>query len=194
MTKTFSLFIFIALGLHSYGQNNIGFKFGVNFSNVKTSNGNNFTTVLNFNTGVVAKFKLRDKFILNTEVLLSNKGFNSLVIPSGTTATNLTYLSVPILLEYQPTKKFYFQLGPEFNFLINARMKNSSVNRRISEKYNKFDLAIAGGLGFNIFKNFNLETRYSLGLSQIRENENIFGSYKNRTFQVNLIYFLKRRK
>ncbi len=107
-------------------------------------------------------------------------------------ATNLAYFSVPVLLEYEQTKKFYFQLGPEFNFLIKARMKNSSFNE--SEDYNKFDLAIVGGVGFNVLRNFNLETRYSLGLSQIKKNENIFGSYNTRTFQVNLIYFLKNRK
>jgi opacity protein-like surface antigen len=78
--------------------------------------------------------------------------------------------------------------------LINARIKNSSINESVSENYNKFDFAIAGGIGYNLFKNFNLETRYSLGLSQIRKNENIFGSYNTRTFQVNIIYFLKRRK
>lgn len=194
MNKIFALLFFIAPGLHSYGQNNIGFKFGVNVSNVKSSSGNDFTTLVNFNTGIIAKLKLKDKFMLNTELLLSNKGFNTLLIPSGTTATNLTYLSVPVLLEYQPTKKFYFQLGPEFNFLINARMKNNNFNESVSENYNKFDLAIAGGIGFNIFRNFYLETRYSLGLSQINKNENILGSYKTRTFQVNLIYFLKHRK
>lgn len=194
MNKIFALLFLIAPGLHSYGQNNIGFKFGVNVSNVKSSGGNDFTTLVNFNTGIIAKLKLKDKFMLNTELLLSNKGFNTLLIPSGTTATNLTYLSVPVLLEYQPTKKFYFQLGPEFNFLINARMKNNNFNERVSENYNNFDLAIAGGIGFNIFRNFYLETRYSLGLSQINKNENVFGSYKTRTFQVNLIYFLNHRK
>ncbi|MEO7120693.1 MAG: porin family protein [Ginsengibacter sp.] len=194
MNKIFSLLFFIVTGLHSFGQNNIGFKFGMNVSNVKNSDGNNFKTLLSFNTGIVARLKLKDKFMLYTELLLSNKGFHSIIIPSGTTATKLAYFSVPVLLEYEPAKKFYFQLGPEFNFLINARIKNSRFNESDSESYNKFDLAVAGGVGFNVFRNFNLETRYSLGLSQIRKNENIFGSYNTRTFQVNLIYFLKSRK
>ncbi len=194
MNKIYPLLFFIVIGTHLYGQNNVGFKIGMNISNVKNSDGNNFSTLLNFNTGIIAKFKIKNKFLLNSEVLLSNKGFNSILIPSGTTATNLAYLSIPVLLEYQPTKKFYFQLGPEFNFLLNAKMENTSFNESVFDNYKKMDIAIAGGLGFKIFKSFKLETRYSLGLSRIIQNEIIFGSYKTRTFQINLLYFLNHRK
>ncbi len=73
-------------------------------------------------------------------------------------------------------------------------MKNKSFDASVIDNYKKFDLAIVGGLGFKLFKGLNIETRYSLGLSQIRQNETIFGAYKTRTFQINLVYLLKLKK
>ena len=194
MNKYLTLFFFIVLGLHSLGQSNLGLKFGLNISNVKRFNGYDFTGLVNFNTGVIAKFKLTEKFVINTELLLSNKGFNYILIPNGTTATTLTYITIPTLIEYKASKRIYFQLGPEFNYLIKARMKNSSFNESVYDNYKKFDFSIAGGLGFRFLKNFAIEARYSLGLSQIRQNEYIFGSYKTRTLQVDLTYNFKRKK
>ncbi len=185
----FSLLLFFSLvSLQSFGQSDIGLKFGMDIANVRNSNESDFTALLNFNIGVIAKFKLKDKFKLNTELLLANKGFNSILIPTGTTATNLTYISIPILLEHNVSKNFYLQLGPEFNYLIKASMKNSSFNESVEDNYKKIDLSIASGLGLSLSKTFVLEARYSLGLSQIRQNESIFGSYQTRTFQLNLIY------
>ena len=195
MNKLFSLLFFFILGLNSLqAQKDIGLKFGLNISNVRNSGESDFTNLIDFNTGVVFKFKLADKLLLNTEALLSNKGFNSLLIPGGTTANHLTYFSVPVLLEYEATKKIYFQIGPGFNFLLNAKIKNSTMDNSVTEDYNSFDFSLAGGVGFKIFKKFNLETRYSFGLSKIKKDENIFGSYKNRTLQINLIYLLRSRQ
>ncbi len=195
MNKLFYLlFLFILISSFLYGQNNLGVKLGLNISNVNNSNKNDFSTLLDFNTGIVFRHKISNDLLLNTEALVSGKGFNSVLIPSGTTATHLRYLSFPVLLHYLPTDKIYFQVGPEFNFLINAKMKNSTLNKSVADDYNKFDFSLAGGLGFKIFRKLNLETRYSFGLSQIRQDENIFGSYKNRTFQINLIYLLKSKQ
>lgn len=192
MSKLFSLLFFLALRLNPlFAQIDIGLKFGLNVSNVSTSNQEDFTNLMNFNSGIVVRLKMAEKFLLNTEVLSSNKGFNSMLIPVGTTANQLTYLSFPVLLQYCATNKIYFQLGPEFNFLTKAKMKNSTIDEMVTKDYNTFDFSLAGGVGFKILKALNLETRYSLGLSQINKDETTSGLYKNRTFQINLIYFLK---
>ena len=178
---------------YSYGQENIGLKFGLNVSNINNSKENNTPDLLDFNTGIVLRFKLRKKLLLTTEALVSNEGFNSLLIPSGTIANHLTYLSFPALLTYFSTDKIYFQIGPEFNFLIHAKMKSSTLDANVTDDYNMFDFSLAAGLGFKVLKKFNLETRYSFGLSQIRKDEKYFGSFKNRNLQLNLIYFLKSK-
>jgi|GEM_PF-2427580 len=191
MNKLFTLLFFLVLGVNpSFAQIDIGLKFGLNVSNVSSSNEEDFTNLVDFNSGVVVRFKMADKFLLNTEVLSSNKGFNSLLTPGGTTSNKLTYLSFPVLLQYYATDKIYFQLGPELNFLTKAKIKNSTIDSLVTGDYNTFDFSLAGGVGVTIFKVLNLETRYSLGFSQIKKEENTFGSYKNRTFQISLIYFL----
>jgi outer membrane immunogenic protein len=189
-TIIFLIFCFNFL-THSSGQIKLGLKAGFNFSKVKNRSHDDFTNKTNFNTGLVTNFKLDKKFILDLEGLFSAKGFNSILIPSGTIATNLYYLTLPVLLEYKATNKFYFQLGPELNLLVGAKMKNSTTNISVSDNYNNFDITVAGGLGYNILKSINLETRYSYGLSQIRKTPEIFGAQYNRTFQLNLIYFFR---
>lgn len=188
MNKLFFLLFFIGILPLSYSQNNIGFKLGMNIASVSKNGGHN-PPFINFNTGVVGKFKLQDELFLNTELLLSNKGFNSLFIPSGTTPTKLTYLSIPVLLESKTKKSFYFQMGPEFNFLINAKEKYNGAYKTVYADYKKFDITIATGFGFKLFNNFSLEARYSFGLLQINQS-----SRQTRTFQLSLLYKLKPKQ
>jgi hypothetical protein len=192
MKKIFlSAIIYVCFITHSFGQINWGYKIGLNVSRVRNSSHNDFTSNLNFNTGALAKFKLDKNYFINVECLLSLKGFNSLLIPSGTTSTNFSYLTLPILFEYNTSNKFYFQIGPELNYLIGAKMKNSTTDISVADNYNKFDISLAGGVGYKISKKVSLETRYIYGLSQINQKPEIFGSQYNRTFQVNLIYWFK---
>src|ERR1035441_9083830 len=157
MKWTIIVFIFcFNFLIHSFGQVKLGLKAGLNFSKVKNESHNDFTNKTNFNTGIVTNFKLDKKFMLDLECLFSAKGFNSILIPTGTTATNLYYLTLPVLLEYKATDKFYFQLGPELNLLVGAKMKNSTTNISVADNYNNFDITFAGGLGYNIFKSVKI--------------------------------------
>jgi hypothetical protein len=187
----FSTAITACFWTHSFGQVNFGYKAGLNVSNISNSSHNEFTSNLNFNTGASAKFKLDKNYFINIECLLSLKGFNSLLIPDGTTATTLSYLTLPVLFEYAAPSKFYFQLGPELNYLIAAKMKNNIVDKSVADSYKKIDITLAGGLGYNISKKIGLETRYIFGLSQLNENPDIFGSEYNRNLQINIIYWFK---
>lgn len=195
MNKLFSFLFFFIFGLNPlFAQQDIGIKFGLNISNVSHSNEDDFTNLSDVNTGVVLRFKLAKKFLLNTELLASTKGFNSSLIPEGTTANQLTYLSLPVLVHYCATEKIYFQMGPEFNYLTKAKMKNSTIDELVTADYNRFDFSLAAGVGFKIYKVLNLETRYCFGLSQINKDANTFGSNKNRTFQINLIFLFRSKE
>jgi len=192
MKKIFLLTIInVCIATCSFGQINLGYKTGLNISRVRNSSHNDFSSDFGFNTGILAKFKIAKNNFLNTELLLSLKGFNIILIPSGTTATNFSYLTLPLLFEHRTSSKFYFQLGPELNYLIAAKMKNSTFKESVIDNYKKVDISLAGGLGYNISKKIGLETRYIFGLSQINQKPVIFGSEYNRTFQINLIYWFK---
>lgn len=166
-----------------------GFKGGLNIANVHNSIANDFTSLVAYNFGFIAKYSAEDsKTGVTIEALLSQKGFKGLLIPSGTTAYSLTYVSIPALMEYRPAKALYVQVGPEFNYLVNAGMKNSTLKKSMLDKYNKFDFALAAGVGYNVFKNLNLEVRYSNGLNQLSKQPDITGKYYNRVFQFNAAY------
>lgn len=193
--KLFYCAFFFVMGVNPVlAQKDIGIKFGLNISSINHSKDDDVSNLLDINTGVVFRFKLHGKFLLNTEVTASNKGFNDILIPTGTTANQLTYLSFPVLIEYEANKKIYFQAGPEFNFLTKAKMKNSTIDKNVTGDYNTFDFSFAAGFGFKILKTLNLETRYSLGLSHINKDESISGAHQNRTFQLNLIYLLRSKE
>jgi len=192
MKKVFILVVIYSCVLtHSFGQINWGYKAGVNNSIIFNSSHNDFTSNTKFNTGVISKIKLVKEYFLNLECLYSIKGYNTELIPSGKNTINLSYLTLPILIELRTTNKFYFQFGTELNYLVAAKIKDNTNEGSVLDKYNKFDISIAGGICYYISKKLGLETRYVFGLSQINQRPDIFGSEYNRTFQVNLIYLFK---
>ncbi len=190
MKKTPVVFIVVLLAFHSYsfGQFRFGYKLGLNICNVRNSTNDNYTSKPGFNTGLVTEYNLNEKYFLNTGLLISAKGFQSLLIPAGTTATNLYYLSLPVLQGVNFSRKFSFVLGPEVNYLLSALMKNSSKNTSVIDDFNKWDISLDAGLIFNITRHIFIDCRYSYGLSQIREHSEISGWQYNRVIQGNLTF------
>ena len=188
ITISFGVLLLILLSQNVIGQFTFASKFGVNIANVRNTSAYNYSILFHYNTGIIAKYDLLSKFLLTTEILLSNKGYSELIIPNGTTTNKLTYLSVPILTEYKASKNVYFQLGPEINYLIAAQQKNDDLKKSIYEKYKKLDIAIAGGLGFKLSKSIALETRYTRGLTQIVNTNRYFETFKTNTLQLNFVY------
>lgn len=188
----FFVFAIMLTANFTTAQVKFGAKAGLNISNVHSERNKDFKNLLAYNLGVVSKFSATNKIGITAEVLLSQKGFKSLMIPSGTTYNKLTYLSIPVLIEYKPVKALYIQVGPELSYLLSAKLKNSTLHKSERDNYNKFDVGIAGGVGYTIFKNFSLEARYVYGLSQISQYTDVTGKYYNRVFQFNAVYLFKR--
>ena len=186
------LFAFILLSgftYPGYSQTSWGLKAGFNTSNIRNTNTDKFSKKTGFDGGLMAKTSLGKYSYLQAELLLSEKGGNSLMIPTGTTSNNLSYLSLPVLMGYRITPHIYVLLGPELSFLAAARVKNDIMNDDVTPGYKQFDFSLAGGPGIIILKKFCLETRYILGLTQLNKNESFQGSSSNRAFQLNLIYW-----
>ena len=59
------------------------------------------------------------------------------------------YIQVPILLEYNPVSPVTLTFGPEFGYLLNARMKVNDISEPISlmnyYKNNRLDVGIQAG-------------------------------------------------
>lgn len=88
---------------------------------------------------------------------------------------NLNYIQVPILANIQLTQNLFFSVGPEFAYLISAKiryMKYPDVKANYSEFYDKkFEASGLIGINYNIIANIDIGLRYNHGLTYTNEIE-----------------------
>jgi hypothetical protein len=117
----------------------------------------------------------------------------------------LNYITIPVLLDYKLTDKLIFQIGTELGYLISANKQGTDVSNFWDQK---LDFGITSGLKYLLFSKFNVQLRYTHGLSsvvnfdkfvfgdQFDQNGNIISSehnakFQNRAFQLSIGYILK---
>jgi hypothetical protein len=156
-----------------------GVKAGVNYANQNgsniTVNSTNYDTeaITSYHAGLIAEVKVTDGFSIQPELLYSTQGatyknaFEEFKNEVG-------YLSIPLLAKIHLNKTFSLDLGPQASFLLSER-NNFDVNNAET-----FEFAAVGGLGINITKNFFLQGRYVLGLSEASKEAEV----KNSALQV----------
>lgn len=142
-----------------------GIKAGLNYANQTgtdiTINSTNYKTdaITSYHAGLVAEIKLIKGFSIQPELLYSTQGatYKNAVEEFR---NELGYLSIPVLAKIHLNKTVSLDLGPQASFLLSER-KEFDV-----EDSETFDFAAVGGLGFDITKNFFLQARYVLGLTE----------------------------
>jgi len=168
MKKILLPFLIITVFCSSvFAQTKFGFKAGLNLSTIKKTTDNGFTIMPGINTGIFSNFYFSKNYFLDVELLHSAKGYNSILIPSGTTHNFLNYLSVPVLIGLKAGKKMDFVLGPEFSYLTKASLKIKTVKNTTTDHYEKYDVGIDFGASYHLSKKLLLEGRYIFGLSKV---------------------------
>jgi hypothetical protein len=102
----------------------IGFRAGINYSNVWDAQGQDFKASprVGFAGGVFAGIPLGTFLGFQPEVLLSQKGFQgsgTLLDQPYTFSRTTTYIDVPLQLQLKPSEFLTIVLGPEYSYLIN---------------------------------------------------------------------------
>lgn len=141
--------------------------------------------------GVMYRYRLQ-KFVLQPEVLLAQKGGNFQRIRIGATgrdtqANKYYYVSVPVLLGYIPTEGLTLQAGPEFSYALNAGKTNGPGAKN--------DLGLAVGVHYDfldMLDKFSLHLRYVQGFTNVSPDP--LAVYKNRALQVSIVYNLFPKK
>jgi hypothetical protein len=149
-----------------------GVKAGVNYANFE---GSDIQTdaITSYHAGLVAEVKLTDGFSVQPELLYSTQGAS--YKNAGTEFKNeLGYLSIPVLAKIHLNKTISLDLGPQASFLLSERNAFDVNNAET------FEFAAVGGLGINLTKNFFLQGRYVLGLTEVSKE----AKTKNSVFQV----------
>jgi hypothetical protein len=181
MKKTIMIgLFFLALSTSTQAQLvKFGIKAGVNYANQNgsniTVNSTNYDTeaITSYHAGLVAEVKLTDGFSVQPELLYSTQGA-TYKNAFEEFKNELGYLSIPVLAKIHLNKTISLDLGPQASFLLSER-NNFDVNNAET-----FEFAAVGGLGINITKNFFLQGRYVLGLSEASKEAEV----KNSALQV----------
>jgi hypothetical protein len=156
-----------------------GIKAGLNYANQTgsdiTINSDNYNTdaITSYHAGLVAEIKVTDGFSVQPELLYSTQGA-TYKNAAEEFKNELGYLSIPVLAKFHLNKTVSLDLGPQASFLLSERNEFDVKNAET------FEFGVAGGLGFNITKNFFLQGRYVLGLTEASQDAEV----KNSVVQI----------
>ncbi len=189
-TRTLLLFaIALAISTVSFSQGfQLGIKGGANLVKIE---GKSFKDGFQqgYNLGAFAAINFSPKIGIQPEVLwnqtntktsnefddLYNDGLGELK------DVKLNYLTVPILVNFSPSKIVTFQAGPQFGILLN---QDKSLLENGKEAFKSGDLSMLGGVQLNL-GSFKLGGRYAVGLSNINDIDNQ-DEWKSRSWQLYL--------
>jgi hypothetical protein len=165
-----------------------GLKAGLNISTLSNMDMN---SKAGFYGGAFVNIPVSKDFSVQPEVLYSAAGAKE---KGGSNAKlNLEYLSVPVMFQYKALPNLYVEAGPQFNFLIDARLKKSASTGALKNATQSFDFGIGLGAGYYFTKSIGINVRYNAGLSDIVKTKYQYGydregSVKNGVFQVGVNY------
>jgi len=185
MKKIIFLPLLLVVGILN-AQLQFGLKGGVNISNFTGGDFNNIekSAYVAWHAGGLVRIKF-DHLVLQPEVLFSTQGAK---LDDGTTEENyeITYVNVPIMLQWQFKGSFYVEAGPQVGFKVSEDIPNSAID----EFAKSTDLSIGLGLGFLKSKGLGIGGRYTVGVSKVGEfdSANIDPDFKNGVIQFSLIF------
>lgn len=209
-TKRFALFFVILLlcktNLFAQQRWSAGPRVGVNFSNF-WGDADNFRYKPGFAAGGFLMYSSLNHFGLSIDALYSQRGAK--YKNTGLEFTqHVDYLEIPIVARYFLNRSGNFRpnlfVGPSIGIKLGAHETNSKTNGVETPQYNinnsslfkKADLGVTAGFQLN-FKagyrqHFLIDGRYSLGLSEVRAQRDLYGiqrdALRNSTFTLALGY------
>lgn len=196
-----SLFIG-SLSFAQIGTPKIGIKAGLNVSSISQNGGlSDTSSKIGFNAGLFLNAPISNSFSIQPEVIYNDLGskVNFGADNKNTYSTNLGYISVPVMLQFNATPNLYIEAGPEFSFLVSANSKVKDGNGNsgslnwtdvATDNLNTFNFGIGAGLGYHITNNISINARYTAGITNIGKDDTLIGSAysksKNNVFQLGL--------
>ncbi len=105
------------------------------------------------------------------------------------------YIDMPLYLKANVVKGLSVYAGPQVSYLVRSTLNAkvgvlgiSLFNRGIgiTERFNKVDLGLSGGIGYQFDNGINLRAGYDHGLSKLDKNNN-YDAY-NRVVKVSIGY------
>jgi hypothetical protein len=182
----------------------VGFKGGLNLSNLYVNEVNDENARIGWHAGVYTQLLSSEVFAIQPEINYSTKGtgitfVNDLNNIDHDVKFNINYLDIPILAVFKLGKAAEIHAGPYWSYLLNASIRNmngdsnnefTSIDR---DNFDNWDYGLVGGIGFNFGKGAQFGARYNYGLNNIANSRGaraLLGDSKNQVAQLYLSFNL----
>ncbi|MEN4760543.1 porin family protein [Chryseobacterium sp. C39-AII1] len=183
--KKLLLGLAVVAGSFTFAQT-FGLKAGLNVSSISHDE---MKAKAGFYGGAFVNIPVAKDFSVQPEVLYNGAGAK--FDDSSDDKINLSYISVPVMFQYNALPNLYLEAGPQFSFLIDSKYKGNSVSVD-SDDFKGFDFGIGLGAGYYVTKNIGITARFVAGLTDVAKK---VGNYqlegKNNVFQIGLAYKFK---
>ena len=75
------------------------------------------------------------------------------------------------MVQYNATPDFYLEAGPEFGFMVDAKLKGkvngSTQTADVKDGFNTFNFGMGLGAGYRFTPNISINARYTAGFTNI---------------------------
>ncbi|UEG49828.1 PorT family protein [Ferruginibacter lapsinanis] len=134
--------------------------------------------------GIGKKFSIQPEVLFNQVNVDTTSQFNQLyksLLSSNVSKIKLSYISIPILLNYKPVKFLTLQAGPQFGIL---RDQNKNFLQNGKAAFKDGDLSLLGGVQLS-FAKIKMYGRYAVGLNNLNDIDNQ-DKWKSQSIQLGI--------
>lgn len=227
--KKILLLLFCLTPAVIFAQFRVGVRLGGNLANFTGSEVKQWgaanvdpTPMIKFHLGVYADYYILENLSIQPGLFYSAKGpkyegeteiydmdgnFNMADI---TYVKRLGYIDIPILFHYHINESLSVFIGPQFSFLLSAKVKNDADQEvlnalglddeeDVKDSYRGFDLGLPLGLAYELASGLNIQLGYDIGLLNIAkgydydggDGGNRYYNVKNGVVKLSIGYVIR---
>lgn len=191
-----------------------GIKAGANLHTLTGSSISSNETKIGGYGGVSANFFISEKVKLQADALYSMQGtkwetiLNGFPVPTNDREIqndiNLSYLNIPVVVQYEIINGFYAEAGPQFGVLLSAKDKmktidtdrtipstpvvtSVSMTNDVKSLFQSTDFSGVVGLGYKMENGLDINARYNIGFNDVAKAPAV--QAKNSVFSVGAGYY-----
>ncbi|KAF2518520.1 PorT family protein [Flavobacterium salilacus subsp. salilacus] len=138
-----------------------------------------------FHAGGLAEFKLTETFSIQPELLYSMQGAKGKDILTGEEYDlKFDYINIPIMAKYYLMEGLSIEAGPQVGFLMSAKAEDEDIK----DSYKSIDIALNGGVAYDLPMGLFFQARYSAGISDISDIEGSDDKITNNVISLSVGY------
>jgi len=175
---------------------NFGAKAGINIANISFGDSDYTTSsFIGVHFGAIGNYSINEKATLQPELLFSTGG-NTWKFNTTEGKVKTSYISIPVMLQYNVTEEFYVEIGPQYNVLLSIKQSiNDGDLVDIKEYYKSGTLGLGFGVGYDldfVMPGLKASLRYYRDLSRMNDKDVDADNLKSSMFQIGVTYtFMK---